>query len=111
MRIKTVRKKGKMKPKEKGKPLSYKKLDKSKATSARSIRGIYNGWKRAPKFILRLDSTAELRMYLGADDQGNGILIDDRNKAVKFAHGFDNPEHKSAFWKEKLGVKFRTENI
>lgn len=107
MRSKVVRKKGKMKPKEKGKPLPYKKLDKTNAKSIRSIRGVYAGWARSPKFILRLQSNPQIRMYVTKE----GTLTEKRNDALKFAHGFDNPAIKSEYWTRQLGFKVNPENI
>jgi hypothetical protein len=106
-RIKTVRKKGKIKPKEKGKPLPYKKLDKSAAKDIKSIRGIFNGWKKAKKFILRLQSNPQIRMYVDK----NGLLTDNRKEAMEFAHGYDNPAIKIEYWTRQLGFKVITENI
>lgn len=107
MRIKTVRKKGKMKPKEKGKPLSYKKLDKSAAKDIKSIRGIFKGWQKAPKYLLRLQSNPQIRMYISKD----GLLTADRKEALQFAHGFDNQAIKIEYWTRTLGFKVTPENI
>lgn len=106
-RIKTVRKKGKMKPKEKGKPMPYKKLDKSKADSARSIRGIYAGWKKAPKYLLRLQTTPSLRWYLGKDSN----ITEDRKSAQQFALGYDSPAIKEEYWSRQLGLTFKQEAL
>lgn len=105
MRVKTVRRKGKLKPKEKGEPMSYKKIPKPPTPSLKQVRGLYQCWLRAPKFILRLEAQ-ELRMYLSED----GGLTKERKEAKKFAHGFDDPEVKTKYWSERLGLKFKTEN-
>lgn len=104
MRVKTIRKKGKMKPKEKGRPLPYKNLDKPK--SMKGIRGIFKSWQSAPKFILRLQANG-IRFYLSKKES----LTDDRKLAMTFANGFDSPEVKRKYWSERLGVTFKPENI
>lgn len=112
MRIKTIRKKGKMAPKEKGKPLSHKKLGQANAKSVRSIRGIYEGWKKAPKFILRVQSSPYIRLYLGKTSNDKGVNITlDRKHAMEFAHGYDNLSIKCEYWARQAGLTFKSENI
>jgi hypothetical protein len=106
-RIKTVRKKGKMKPKEKGKPLSYKKLDKSKATNIKTIKGIFKGWEKAPKYIMRVQSSPHIRMYLNKE----GTITMDKKEALQFAHGYDNTSIKAEYWTRQTGIAMKPENI
>jgi hypothetical protein len=107
MRTKIIRKKGKMKPKEKGKPTPHNKLGQSSAKSVRSIRGIYSGWKKAPKFILKMKAMPHIKMYVDED----GLLTRDRKAAVHFAHGYDNPSIKIEYWSRQIGVPLQSENI
>lgn len=106
MSTKVIRKKGKRKLKENGEPMPYQKLDKTDAKSIRAIQGIYKAWKKAPKYLMRLDSTEEIRWYLSNDN----TLTIDRKLARVFSKGFDDPEVKREYWSKRLGVKFRSEN-
>ena len=104
--MKIVRTKGKLKPKERGEPMPYQKLVKPEGASARNIRGIYEAWRRAPKYVMRL-AAKELRLYLSNDN----TLIADRKKARTFAYGFDDPETKERYWTDRIGVVFKAESI
>ena len=102
-KIKSVRKKGKKAP-SKGKPLSYKRLEKPKR-DIRSVRGVFKAWLKAPQYGLMLD--AKIKMYVTVD----GKLTDNRKMAAKFRHGFDDPQSKRDFWQNVLGVKLITFNV
>ncbi len=89
-----------------GEPLPYKKLDRSKAKNIKDLRGIFKAWQKAPKFVLRLDASKELRMYLTVDGK-----LGLKAEAKKFASGFDDPQLKKDYWKSRLHVSFVVEHV
>ena len=103
---KLIRTKGKLLPKEKGESMSYQKLVKPAGSSAKNIRGIYEAWRKAKKYVMRLEAK-ELRLYLSNDN----TLTPDRKLARTFAYGFDDTLTKEGYWTNRLGVVFKSEPL
>lgn len=102
-----IRKKGKRPPKEKGLPRDHKQLGQRHARNLRTIKGIYLCWKKAPKYVLRLDADTANRMYVG---KGNK-LVHKLNEAMQFAVGFDREDIKLSYWQKTLRVRLLVERI
>jgi hypothetical protein len=108
MGIKTVRRKGKRPAMEKGEPRNHKQIqDHSNPRPIRQIRGVFKAWSKAPKFLLRVKASNDLRLYLSKE----GNVTVDRKEAKQFALGFDNPETKAAYWSNKFNLIFIQENL
>lgn len=103
---KVIRTKGKLPTKEKGEAMPYQKLVKPVGSSAKNIRGIYEAWRKARKFVMRLEAK-ELRLYLSNDN----TLIPDRKLARTFAYGFDDIQAKENYWTNRIGVTFKAEPL
>jgi hypothetical protein len=65
--------------------------------------------KKAPKFILQMDG---LGLYV-AEKQGlSGCnLTDNKNKALKYSVGFDNPSDKSLVWSVKAKIMMNISDV
>jgi len=88
-----------------GEPLPYRKIHRQRKKIT-EIRGIYKVWLRAKRYILRLEASNQIRMYVTSDG-----LLGAKVEAKEFREGFDDHELKRKYWQNKLGVRLIVERV